>query len=80
MNPAAVLLLRAEQLADDRAEFLAGTIKASEARGGLDGIGWTRQIAVLAAREAGQLQATDYLDALAEFDAAAAALALVLQT
>ena len=78
MNPAAVLQLRAKQLADDQAAFLAGKIKASEARGGLDGIGWTRQIAVLAAREAGQLQATDYLDALARFDAAADALALIL--
>ena len=78
VNPAALLQLRAQQLTSDRADFLAGTIAASEARLGLEGLGWTRHIAVVEAREAGQTQATEYLDALWAFDAAAVALALAL--
>ena len=78
VNPAAVLQLKAQQLRNDRADYLAGTITASEARLGLEGLGWTRHIAVNDAREAGQMHATDYTEALAAFDAAAAALAVAL--
>ena len=78
VNPAAALALRTRQMADDLADYVARTITASEARGGLDGIGWARQIAVLDAKEAGQMHATEYLEALRAFDAGAAALAHVL--